>query len=162
MFRQSGRVALRLLLPLSLAGLALLTQFEGFRSLPYKDIVGIWTDGYGNTQGVRPGVPVTKEQAEQKLMEHVDRMQAAIDSCLYRGATQAQSDAYTILAYNIGETAFCNSSIATLHNDGRFREACNAFALYDKVRINGRLVRSAGLASRRARERELCLQGIDI
>lgn len=158
MFRQYGRAALRLLLPLSLAGLALLTQFEGFRSLPYKDIVGIWTDGYGNTQGVRPGVPVTEEQAERKLMEHVDRMQAAIDSCLYRGATQSQSDAYTILAYNIGETAFCNSSIATHHNDGRFRAACDSILLYDKVTINGKKVRSAGLANRRAQERELCLK----
>lgn len=158
MFRQYGRAALRLLLPLSLAGLALLTQFEGFRSLPYRDIVGIWTDGYGNTQGVRPGVPVTEEQAERKLMEHVDRMQAAIDSCLYRGATQSQSDAYTILAYNIGETAFCNSSIASLHNDGRMLAACEAILLYDKVRINGKLVRSQGLANRRKQERDLCIK----
>lgn len=160
MWKQLGKAALRFILPLSLVATAALMGWEGFRSMPYQDQAGVWTDGYGNTQGVKPGVPVTREQAERKMLEHVDKFQAGIDACLYRGANQGQSDAYTLLAYNIGVAAFCNSSIATLHNDGRFVAACNAILLYNKIRINGKLTYSRGLANRRTAERELCLKDL--
>lgn len=158
--RQLGRATLKFLLPLSAAALMALAGFEGFRSMPYQDQAGVWTDGYGNTEKVVPGKPVSEPQARAKMLEHVDRFQAGIDACLYRGATQGQSDAYTLLAYNIGVAAFCNSSIAALHNDGYFTQACNNILLYNKIRINGVLTYSRGLANRRAAERDLCLKDL--
>lgn len=40
---------------------------EGFRSVPYPDAGGVWTDGYGNTDGVQPGVAVSEPQARVTL-----------------------------------------------------------------------------------------------
>lgn len=157
--RQLGRAVLKFLLPLSAAALTALMGMEGFRAMPYKDIAGIWTDGYGNTHGVKPGVPVTREQAEVRLADHVAAFQRQIDGCLYRGATQGQSDAYTILAYNIGPEAFCNSSIASNHADGRFKAACDSILLYNKARVNGVLRPVQGLTTRRHAERAMCLKG---
>ena len=36
------------------AGLALVRAYEGLRLEAYQDGAGIWTIGYGHTEGVRP------------------------------------------------------------------------------------------------------------
>ena len=38
------------------AGIALIKEFEGFPfgGRPYRDPVGVWTIGYGHTEGVGP------------------------------------------------------------------------------------------------------------
>ncbi len=45
------------LAPMSIseAGINLIKKWEGFRGTAYLDPVGIWTIGYGHTQGVKPG-----------------------------------------------------------------------------------------------------------
>lgn len=35
-------------------GLALIKEFEGCKLTAYKDIVGVWTIGYGHTRSARP------------------------------------------------------------------------------------------------------------
>lgn len=158
--RQLGRAALRFLLPLSMAGVLALAGFEGYRAMPYQDQAGVWTDGYGNTEGVVPGVPTNRAAAEAKMQEHVARKANAVDKYLTRPANQGQSDAYQLLAYNIGVGAFSSSSVLRLHNAGQFRAACDAILLYNKIRINGVLTYSRGLATRRAAERDLCLRDL--
>ena len=159
-FRQLGRAALRFLVPLSVAGVLALAGFEGYRAMPYQDQAGVWTDGYGNTEGVVPGVPTNREAAEAKMREHVAKKANAVDQYLTRPATQGQSDAYQLLAYNIGVEAFRRSSTLRLHNAGQFQAACDAILLYNKIRINGVLTYSRGLANRRAAERDLCLRDL--
>ena len=64
------------------------------------------------------------------------------------------------LAYNIGTRAFCKSSARKAFDAGDWETACDKFLLWDKVRIDGVLKKSRGLANRRAEERELCLEGL--
>lgn len=40
---------------------------EGLRLKAYKDTVGVWTDGYGNTKHVIPNSTITIEKANQDL-----------------------------------------------------------------------------------------------
>jgi lysozyme len=59
---------------------------EGFRSKPYKDHMGNWTIGIGNTmifgaQVTRTTPPVTLDQAKE--MCHADIYQAILDACLF-------------------------------------------------------------------------------
>ena len=56
------------------AGLDLIREFEGYRACPYRDAVGVWTIGYGETAGIGPRTPCwTEAKARQRLRERVDR-----------------------------------------------------------------------------------------
>jgi lysozyme len=60
------------------------------------------------------------------------------------------------LAYNIGTTAFCRSTVARRFNAGQWKAGCDAFLMWD--RAGGRKVR--GLTRRREAERAICLRGL--
>ena len=47
--------------------LDLIGEFEGLRLKAYKDPVGIWTIGFGTTDGVTPGMTITKRKAEELM-----------------------------------------------------------------------------------------------
>lgn len=140
---------------------AALVGYEAFVSSPYQDGAGVWTNGYGNTEQVTAKTPpVTEPQAKAKLEQRVSKDAAAIDKVLTRPATVGQSIAYQSLAFNIGIGAFSRSSVIRRHNAGDNRGACDAILMWDKITVNGHLVRSQGLANRRQAERATCLQGL--
>ena len=47
------------------AGLELIKKFEGCRLVAYRCAAGVWTIGYGHTQGVKQGQTCTQKQAEK-------------------------------------------------------------------------------------------------
>lgn len=143
--------------------IAALVALEGFRSIPYRDIAGIWTDGYGNTEGVVPTVYVTEPQARAKLEGHVNEFGNGVQACLHREPSQGQFDAFVLLAYNIGVGApggragFCPSSVVARFNRGDEPWACAAILKFDKARVNGELRVVRGLNNRRWVEYHLCI-----
>lgn len=154
--RQRGRVSGRVL---SASALALLMLLEGLRLVPYKDIAGVWTDGYGNTQGVVPGKAVTLEQAQAALVRHVNVFGAGLDKCLLVTPTQNQYDALMLWTYNVGVTAACSSTLMRQLNAGALPSVwCAQLFKWNKVRINGKLVASVGLTNRRTTEHTLCMK----
>ena len=48
-------------------GINLIKKYEGLRLEAYLCPAGVWTIGYGHTAGVRKGMRVTAEQAEEYL-----------------------------------------------------------------------------------------------
>ena len=134
-------------------GIALLKSFEGCRLKAYRDIVGVWTIGYGFTDGVYEGMTITQEQAEQMLMERLIPYEHAVEEALIVPPLQTQFDACVCLAWNIGIKGFENSTVVKLHNQGQFKEAANAFSLWNKA--GGKII--AGLVRRRAAEAALYL-----
>jgi len=153
---QWGRASAR---ALSAAALILLMALEGFRALPYKDIAGIWTDGYGNTHGVVPGQPVTEPQAQATLIRHVNVFASGLDRCLLVTPTQNQYDALMLWTYNVGVSAACSSTLIRLLNQGALPSVwCGQLFRWNKVRINGQLVPSRGLTNRRQAEHTLCMK----
>lgn len=158
LIRQLGRVSAR---TISIGALGLLMLLEGFSALPYRDIAGIWTDGYGNTKNVTPGKAVTKPQAQATLKAHVDSFGAAVLAALTVPPTQGQFDAYLLLAYNIGAAAFRSSSTVRAHNSGDPFAACLYLMRWNKVTLpDGRKVIARGLVNRRYTEYNVCLAGI--
>jgi len=145
------------------AAIVTLMALEAFRSVPYKDIAGIWTDGYGNTHGVVPTVHVTEPQARERLIGHVNQFGAGVLECLDREPTQGQFDGMTLLAYNIGvgapggRSGFCPSSIVARFNAGDEPWACAGILKFDKARVNGELRVVRGLNNRRWVEYHLCI-----
>ena len=91
-------------------GIALIKEFEGLRLKAYKCPGGVWTIGYGHTAGVRPGMVITKEQAEQFLKEDLLVFEKAVNN-QNLSINQNQFDALVSLIYNIGIGNFKKSTL---------------------------------------------------
>lgn len=144
-------------------GMELLKEFEGFRSAPYQDAVGVWTIGYGNTyyrdgkRVTKGDKPLSKAEAHELKKAIVSRDFApAVRSALRKSRvhiTQEMFDACVSLAYNIGVKRFAQSSIVRYLEDGSKVAAADAFRMYN--RAGGRVL--SGLVNRREKERTLFL-----
>lgn len=134
---------------------------EGLMLKPYFDVVGVETVCYGETQGIQRKT-YTKAECEQLLTARVTSDYYKPMAACIPGFTSLPiptQSATTRLAYNIGVGAACKSSAAKLLAKGHIREACNAFLLYNKGRIKGKLTEIRGLTLRRQREQAECLKG---
>lgn len=124
----------------------------------YLDDVGVATVCDGITAGVKMGQRRTETQCtallEHELVAHAEKVIACVPQ-LYGRPNQAA--AAVSLAYNIGWPAFCSSTAARMFRAGRWREGCEAFAMWNKGTVGGRKVVLAGLVKRRGREAARCL-----
>jgi lysozyme len=138
---------------LSAAGLVALASWEAFRSEPYLDIGGVWTDGFGNTNNVTPGKPVTVPKALDQLLKNVKTAEEAVNTCITKPMTQGEYDAFVKFTFNVGNRAFCNSTLVRKFNASDNVGACNELSKWvyvGKKKVNG-------LVNRREAERKLCL-----
>ena len=113
-----------------------------------------WTVGYGFTDGVNIDTRCSRADADVQLLERLVPYEHAVEDACTVVPTQAQMDALLCLTWNIGIGAFKKSSVLRLHNRRMFKEAANAFGLYNKSK--GRV--SAGLVARRAKESAMYLE----
>jgi len=138
----------------SLAGRELIKEFEGFRNAAYQDVVGVWTIGYGFTEGVKPGQRMTLGQASARLATELARYESAVLAACKVPPNQNQFDALCSLAWNIGTGAIARSSVIKAHNRGDVQSAARAFGLWNKA--GGK--EWPGLTRRRAAEAALYLK----
>lgn len=134
-------------------GISLITEFEGFRSKAYQDVVGVWTIGYGFTLGVQPGDTITKEQAKRRLARELESYEAAVTRACTNEPNQNEFDALVCFAFNVGAAGMAKSSVIKAHNRGDHQAAARAFSLWN--RAGGKVW--AGLTRRRAAEAALYL-----
>jgi GH24 family phage-related lysozyme (muramidase) len=140
------------------AGLDLIENFEGLRLYAYQDPAGIWTIGYGHTKGVHPGMTITEQQATDLLVQDLTGAADFVDAATAGILTgQNQFAAMTSLCFNIGPGNFKSSSVLRFHLAHNPEAAADAFLLWDKTHVDGRLVVLEGLRSRREAERALYL-----
>lgn len=138
---------------LSKNGYKLLKQFEGCRLKAYKDIVGIWTIGYGFTKGVKEGDVTTQAQCDARLVEELREYEDAVRKALIASYSQNEFDAIVLLTWNIGIAGMARSSVVKAHNRLDNQAAARAFGLWNKA--GGKEV--VGLTRRRASEAALYL-----
>jgi lysozyme len=141
-------------LALSAVALVGIAVHEGYEGSAYQDIVGIWTIGFGTTDGVRPNQTITPVAALQRKLTDVQKFEGALKQCVTVPLSQNEYDAYISLAYNIGSGAFCNSTLVRLLNQGRYDMACQQILRWN--RAGGQVVQ--GLVNRRQAEYKLCIQ----
>lgn len=141
----------------SAAGIALIHSFEGCRLQAYPDPASggaPWTIGWGSTtdeQGkpIKPGTVWTQARADQRFRQHLAQFEAEVRQLLGdTPTTQGQFDALVSACYNIGIGNLGGSTLVRLHKAGRFNEAAEQFARWNKA--NGIVM--PGLTRRRAAE----------
>lgn len=141
---------------LSLKGLDLICEFEGFRARAYVCPAGVWTIGYGSTRNVFSGEEITKEEAQDRIVTELQDYAAAVSRVCTIEPNQNQFDALCSFAYNVGIAGMQGSSVIRAHNRGDSESASRAFALWNKA--GGKVYK--GLVRRRAAEAALYLEAI--
>ena len=142
---------------LSADGRRLIQGFEGLSLKAYPDPPGDPQNrhsiGYGHS-GAKPGDVISRDEAERLFDSDVLKYETAV-ALNTPISTQAQFDAMTSLAYNIGTAGFASSTVARKHNAGDYPGAADAFLLW--VKAAGK--EHPGLKARRQRERAVYLSG---
>lgn len=138
-------------------GIALTKHFEGCSLTAYQDQAGVWTIGYGHTQGVTKGDICTQELADAWLETDIQAARLAIKACVDVEVSQCQFDALSDFIFNLGAWVFHSSTLLKKLNAGDYAGAADEFLRWNKVRINGVLTVSAGLTRRREAERKMFL-----
>jgi lysozyme len=96
---------------LSENGLNLIKKHEGLRLKAYRCPARVYTIGYGHTgKDVKEGMVITTEDANELLKHDVQSTENAINR-LNLAINNNQFDALVSLVFNIGITAFTNSSL---------------------------------------------------
>ena len=114
-------------------GIALITEFEGFRSKAYLCPAGVPTIGYGFTLGVQLGDTITKEQAKRRLARELESYEAAVSRACTNEPNQNEFDALVCFAFNVGAAGMAKSSVIKAHNRGDHQAAARAFQLWNKA-----------------------------
>lgn len=138
----------------SARGRKLIKDFEVFRSKAYRDPVGIWTIGYGFIDGVQEGDTITKEDAERRLIDELEKYERGVMEATGGNVTQSQFDALVSFAFNVGVKGMQGSSVIKAHNRGDYEAAARAFGLWNKA--GGKVF--PGLVRRRAAEAAMYLE----
>ncbi|CAB4158902.1 COG3772 Phage-related lysozyme (muraminidase) [uncultured Caudovirales phage] len=143
--------------PIHREGVRMIALKENCYLAAYLCPAGVWTCGWGETNGVTATTRWTQEQADEAFRESLAMFSMKVAVLLKVEPTSRQLAAMVSLAYNIGVAAFSRSTVLRLHNAGDTAGAARAFLLFNKARVNGVLVPLAGLTSRRASESALYL-----
>jgi lysozyme len=144
--------------PIAMEAVALIAEFEGCKLKAYKCPAGVWTIGWGETDGVYPGLVWTQEQADRRFCESLTDFTKQVKSKLTVYAEPNQLGAMVSLAYNIGLGGFGRSTVLRAHNKGDEQAAARAFGLWNKATVNGVKTELPGLTRRRAAESALYLK----
>lgn len=146
---------------ISVALLTGATLWEGTRYYAYYDIANIPTVCQGYTgAGIVFGRKYTPEECNVFLRTELKEHSDGVLNCITQPLTQNKHDAFTLMAYNVGVSGFCNSRTAKMYNSGSFTDAC--YAMYKSP--SGKPVWSyvgttfvPGLYNRRKYEAAMCL-----
>lgn len=136
-------------------GIEMLKKFEGCRLEAYRCPAGVWTIGYGHTQGVKEGMKISQAEAERMLVKDLEYYEQMVGMMVTVELTPHQVDALTSFAYNCGVAALRKSTLLKLVNqnpkDPKIRDA---FMMWTKA--GGKVL--PGLVRRREAEADLFMK----
>jgi lysozyme len=135
-------------------GLELIGNAESCQREPYRCPADVWTDGVGNTHGVKPGFRKTDAQIAADWEKNIIDAEKCVNR--YAGGEkmkQGEFDAAVSVTFNIGCPSMQKSTMFWMFRQGRITEACNEFPRW--VYAGGKVL--PGLVIRRDKEKALCL-----
>lgn len=151
--------------PVMSSTIALVKEFEGFRSQAYWDTDGTPVIGYGLSKiegkSVNIGDRIEQTQADHALEKQLQLIQTQIEQVVTVKLNDHQLGALASLAFNVGFDGIKNSTLLRKVNAQDYVGAANEFLRWNKANVGGRLVTLAGLSRRRQAERELFLTPVD-
>ena len=141
---------------ISAEGLALIKKFEGCELEAYQDAVGVWTIGYGHIKGVKEGMTITKQQAEEMLLEELVEYENYVLEEVNHQLDQCMFDALVSWTYNLGPSNLNASTMLKVLNAGDYDGVPEQIKRWNKA--GGKVLQ--GLVRRREAE-ALLFEGKD-
>ena len=135
--------------------LEFITREEGKRNKAYKDSKGLDTIGVGHL--IRPSeqhlltATLSDQEVKDLLKSDLKWCSETVEGAVKVPLQQAQFDALYSLCFNIGPTAFRNSTVVRRLNAGDYKGAADAILMWNKPAV---------LEKRRKRERDLFLSAV--
>lgn len=143
-------------LALSVAGLAMIAGYEGLRTEAYLDVARVPTICYGHIKTAKLGQTKSKEECVTLLAEEAQEYVAGVHRLTTVPLTQGQTDALVSFTYNVGLSAYSNSTLRRKLNAGDYCGAARELPRWNKA--GGKAWR--GLTLRRAEEQRRFLEGL--
>ena len=141
-------------LTLSASALVGIALHEGYRDKAYTPVPGdVHTIGFGTTEGVKQGDNITVERALVRLLQDASKFEQAVKRCAPVPMYAHEFSAFVSLTYNIGEGAFCSSTLVKKLREGDYKAACEQILRWDKFKGQS----LPGLTKRRQQEYPMCL-----
>ena len=135
----------------SAEGIALIKKFEGCELKAYQCSAGVWTIGYGHTKDVEEGDTISKDQAEEMLVEELHEYENYVNEYVNVALSQNQFDALVSWVYNLGPANLSASTMLKVLNSGEYEDVPAQMKRWNKA--GGKVLE--GLIRRR--EAEACL-----
>lgn len=147
----------------STAGKMFIKQFEGFRDHMYLDSAGKPSIGWGHL--IESDDPhkymnriITKEEGDRIFETDLFyKAEMAINTFVKTGLTQYEYDALSSFVFNVGAGNFSTSTLLRLINLGSKASAAFEFPRWNKIKVEGKWIESAGLTRRREAEKDMFL-----
>ena len=133
-------------------GEKLIKQFESCKLTAYKvdKAEKYYTIGWGHYGAdVGKNAIITKETAEKLFRNDIKYFETSVNSCLKVKVTQSMFNALVSFTYNVGFSAFKNSTLLKYVNKKQFTKASNEFKKWNKC--DGKVLN--GLVKRRMLEK---------
>jgi len=103
---------------------------------------------------------LTDRQVDNLLLQDMRTAEQTVNSKVEVTLTQSQFDGLCSFCFNIGNTAFTNSTLLKLLNKGNYAAVPSQMRRWNKARVGGELVVIQGLVNRRESDISLWL-GLD-
>jgi lysozyme len=120
---------------LSVEGLQLIKQQEGFRSRTYLDVAGFPTIGYGHRL-INPGSfpdGISEIEAAEILASDVRDAEQSVERLVKAPLTQGQFDALVDFCFNLGSGRLASSTLLKVLNGGRYADAAEQLLRWDQA-----------------------------
>ena len=134
---------------LSTKGAFFIKLKEGFRSVAYNKLDGIWTIGYGHTLGVTQGMTCTRAEADTWFLQDVAKCEVSVNKQNLT-LSQNQFDALVSYAFNIGVGAFERSNLLSMIKSGKPESEIRKWWTTHWITVSMEVI--PGLVTRRAEE----------
>ena len=141
---------------ISQEGLSLIKKFEGCEYNAYKCAAGVWTIGYGHTEGVKEGDLVTQQEADELLKKDVEIFEKEVMKAVTVPMHQHQFDALISWTFNLGGANLNASTMLKVLNQGAYEDVPAQIKRWNKA--GGKVL--DGLTRRRLAE-SLLFEGND-
>ena len=114
-------------------GIQLIKNFEGCRTEAYQDSVGVWTIGYGHTKGVFEGMIISKDDADEMLLEELEEYEEYVEEYVEVPLSQNEFDALVCWTYSLGPTNLRNSPLLIVLSQSKFDEVPEQIKRWNKA-----------------------------
>lgn len=158
----SGKITAGVIAASMAIAVSFISAREGTKLDSYEDVAGVWTICNGEAY-VKPGTHYTVDECKKLTATTIGRYMDSVFSLVKVPLSPRTLAAHTSFAYNIGITAYKNSSILKLTNQEQLAEGCAKMMLYDKVGKKDCSIRDSGcygVYERRKAETALCIAGL--